>query len=475
MRPNRFIVWIFFSAFFCATLPARADSCYLFLSCAPDKNFHPVQCNNTGCTDASGADAVPLVTMYIENHGWAVFANLEGVRQPQIMLPINFYRAWLEFSDAGHAWQEQQKTAILHKIEELGKSKRPLLIVVYIHGWHNNADNNNPETDRSRNAVKFDYFLARHADQARRLFEQRGHATPPAVLGIYVGWRGDSLTTPGLKMTTIGDRAEAANRLAENHLYSTDLGPSLRDIASALHRADPNGRMMVVGHSLGGRIVTRLFMGDIAQGKEQPLGKNSLLVALEPAIGADCYDQTLGPTHKGKGGPPTFASVTSQSDSAVGWIYRIGSVIIPDCDSSSPAHGVSIGDYDAYLTHQVLYNYDEKKLIAPDPSVTFPPDNSPDNWFEVAGRKSVIYRKRNAQCDENNVVACYDSGDAQTYTMDFLARANVAHAGPVWNVLTDTTVIDLENDPGTINGEHNGYVSTNLTRALIEILYAKTP
>jgi pimeloyl-ACP methyl ester carboxylesterase len=97
------------------------------------------------------------------------------------------------------------------------------------------------------------------------------------VLGIYIGWRGDSLTTPGLKFSTIGNRADAADRLAANRdhdgMYS--LYSSLKDIANALHGADPDGRMLVVGHSLGGRIVTRLFMNDIAMGEVRPLGNGS--------------------------------------------------------------------------------------------------------------------------------------------------------------------------------------------------------
>jgi pimeloyl-ACP methyl ester carboxylesterase len=377
-------------------IPAQADSCYFILSCAPDTIFHPVICADGKCKSSTGSDAVPLVSMYVENHGWDVYpANI----YPKILLQTDYYRAWLEFNDAGHAFGPDQKTAILQKIEELKKSNRPILVVVYIHGWHNNADNSNPESDASRNAVKFDYFIARQADEARRLFEQRGVATTPVVLGIYVGWRGDSLTTPGLKMTTIQNRAEAANRLASNRQQADDLYPSLKEIAQALHEADPHGRMIVVGHSLGGRIVTRLFMDDIAKGDIQPLGKNSLLVALEPAVGADCYDKALGPQHAGVAGPPVFISVTSQNDSAVGYIYHLGSILIPDCDASSASHGNSIGNYDPYLTHSITYpEYHEGKIDPTQLSEAFPAANAANNWFDSLGKKNIIYTMRYVHC-----------------------------------------------------------------------------
>jgi hypothetical protein len=59
--------------------------------------------------------------------------------------------------------------------------------------------------------------------------------------------------------------------------------------------------------------------------------------------------------------------------------------------------------------------------------------------------------------------------------MQFDPRANTKHAKPVWNVLTDVSVIDLTKNPDTVDAHHNGYISTNLTRALIEILYARSP
>jgi pimeloyl-ACP methyl ester carboxylesterase len=473
---KRLIALAFLSITCFATIPAKADRCYLFLSCAPDKQFHPVTCNNGNCKNAAdGGDAVSPVTMYIENHGWDAYSYNKN---PDMLRPIEFYRAWLEFNDAGHAFGSEQKTAILQKIAELGQSNRPVFIVVYIHGWHHNADNSEPERNPSSNAVKFDYFMARQADQIRRLFEQRGIATTPTVLGIYVGWRGDSLTTPGLKYTTIGNRAEAANRLAANRSEPDDLYRSLIEIAQALHKTDSHGRMIVVGHSLGGRIVTRLFMEDIAKGKVQPLGKNSLLVALEPAVGADCYDHTLGPQHAGTLAPPTFISVTSQSDDSVGWIYQKGSFIIPDCDSASPAHGLTIGNYDDYMTHKITYEHRKRpddKVKAAALLGAFPPVNTPENWFSSLGKKTVTYKMRDLHCPYKDVSKCYDPRSLDIYTMDFSALKNIQHAGPVWNVLTDKSVIDLIHDPDTLSSRHNGYISTNLTRALIEILYANSP
>ena len=472
MSPFR-LMTIVASSFLCfVAVPAMAESCFLLLSCAPDKLFHPVKCKGDRCTTEAGGDPVPLVSMFVENHGWAVYpTNI----YPKLLLPTDYYRGWLEFNDDGRAFDNFHKLAILGKIGELKKKGTSILIVVYIHGWHNNADNSNPTI--VNNAVKFDYFMARQVDEVRRLFEQRGEITTPAVLGVYVGWRGDSITTPKLSTMTIANRAAAADRLALNR-GADDLYQSLKAIAEAMHEADPDGRMLVIGHSLGGRIVTRLFLDDIAKGDFQPLGKNSLLVAMEPAVGADCYDKVLGGSHNGRTGTPTFISLASEDDDAVRKIYRTGSFLlsIPDCDSSSPSHGRAIGDYDAYLSHRLTYNdYHDGSLPAARFSETFPVTDSKLNWFSSLGDKPIIYRMRDIHCREKDISACY-VGDSQFYTMHFTQLDNIHRDGPVWSIRTDKSVIDIPSgDHAAVDALHNGYISTNFTRALIEMLYAHNP
>jgi hypothetical protein len=119
--------------------------------------------------------------------------------------------------------------------------------------------------------------------------------------------------------------------------------------------------------------------------------------------------------------------------------------------------------------------YHHGVINASNSKTAFPPANSPDNWFASTGPKTISYKMRDLQCPYRNLAACYDDSDADIYTMDFEPKDNFGHAGPVWNILTDRSTIDLTNDPGTLNALHNGYISVNLTRAFIELLYANSP
>jgi pimeloyl-ACP methyl ester carboxylesterase len=437
----------------CAALGAPglacAETCYLVLRCAHDGIYHPVKCDEDGCKTADGDEAVREVNVYVGARGWGVEREQSPSRRE-----TPFYQAWLEFMDEfdkdGREANAFQKEAIRRKIAALGKQKKTIFVVVFVHGWHNNADNSMRDHDPSPDSVKFDHLMGRHAEQVRRLFEQRGVEPIPAVLGIYVGWRGDSLTTPGMSYLTLSDRAGAADRLADplnsdqNSLYN-----SLKYIADVLHAADPNGRMLVAGHSLGGRIVTRLFMDDIAGGNVQPLGPNSLLVAMEPAVGADCYDKLLGAQQKpdGRSGPPAFISITSRNDGAIEWLYPWAARLfrVGNCDDFSRARGVTVGSYGDYLTHELRYplHWDGGSKDGPSEGVAFPPVDSKYNWFSKPDRKTIAYKERKLDCQSD----CYnyntDLHSADRYVMEFKELGNARRAGPVWNILTDKTVIDM--------------------------------
>src|SRR4030088_2483076 len=79
-------------------------------------------------------------------------------------------------------------------LEMMHEAKRPLLFV-YIHGWQNNAT--------SSDVWCFEHFL----DSVSRSAEFTGRKVN--VLGVYVAWRGTTLTVPGLKFFTFWSRKSA--------------------------------------------------------------------------------------------------------------------------------------------------------------------------------------------------------------------------------------------------------------------------
>lgn len=460
------------------------ESCYLVLSCAPDKSFHPV---------TPGKNPVPLKTMFVENHGWDAIADLKETESPSIYRPTPFYKAWLEYNDAGKPFSPDQKNAILTKLEELKKNKKPVLVVTFIHGWHNNADDSRTGSEEDwlkKNSVKFDNFIARHADQMRRLYEQRGIRDIPTVLGVYVGWRGDSLTTAGLNFLTIGNRAAAADRLGSDR-KGQNLYADLKAIADAARGVDAESRMLVVGHSLGGRVLSRLFLDDIVKGAKEPLGPNTLAVAIEPAIGADCFDDafkaTRDPLDK-----PAFISITSEHDGALSTVYKWGgSFLVKDCNPASHASGVTIGNHHDYLTHRITFTHKKEGSLvkpiklpedydAPDGHSDYPRNASSKNWYQLLKTRTLAYTMTDLNCKPTTPVdLCFNKTSVEFYTMNIKVKKAFGRSSRVWNIVTDSNTIDIQKPPTTIAGKldtkHNGYVSVNLTRILTEYMYPNTP
>ena len=167
-----------------------------------------------------------------------------------------------EFDDQG--WtsgaddSNGQIQTIMGKLDTLSKSSN-VLVVVFVHGWHHNAHDNDCNVREFRGMVR---------DLSER------YATPAKgphwkVFGIYVGWRGESIPVPGLRQTTIFARKFAAERVAKGSVR--ELFARLKLLESH-HRQGPDlVRTIVTGHSFGGLIafhsLSQSLLEDVVFGK----------------------------------------------------------------------------------------------------------------------------------------------------------------------------------------------------------------
>jgi hypothetical protein len=461
-----------------ATAETGAD-CAFWQNCLPDKAYH--------------SDNIASVTMMVENHGWDVLRP-EAKPSEKVYRPTPFDKAWLEYGENGAPFGDQQKQAIIKRIRSYGDEKRPVFVVAYVHGWHHNANDKDPLVP-GNNAIKFDYFMARQADQLRRNFEQQGNSKVPAVIGIFIGWRGERYSNSPMNMASIKDRAEAADRLGlgrrSNPDLKSDLGHDLKDIADAVRAGSPDGRIMVVGHSLGGRVLTRAFVDDVTNTNTTPLGSGSLIVTLNAAVGADCFDRIYLNGGKSDGDAPFWINVTSKDDDATNKIYHTAAWIPgfkpPSCDGGSKARGIAIGHYPDYVTHNLTFEErkagkfplnaaEAKTLGLPDTAPGFPPLAGKTDWFRQTKMDGVLgYRMFDLENCPYKIEACY-TRDSLFYAVNFSSGAIKSN---VWNIVTDKNTINLADQKdrkpqeGTVDAKHNGYVSTNLTRLLVEIVYRK--
>ncbi len=216
----------------------------------------PLDCRSAS-TERASATAGPsyaytLHTIEFDDQGWSRY--LPGAQVSQMDSALNAIRARLERNASGAAPPNLQ-------------------IVVYVHGWKHNAgaDDSNVENFRA---------LLRQVST----IEDNGAGSRREVVGVYVGWRGDSLRLPDpIKSATFWDRKNTAAEVAQGtvrELFArldaiADSANAnwlqLRGTAARAQRApDPSAaaavkrvRVMYLGHSFGGHILLTALGGSV--------------------------------------------------------------------------------------------------------------------------------------------------------------------------------------------------------------------
>jgi pimeloyl-ACP methyl ester carboxylesterase len=155
---------------------------------------------------------------------------------------------FIEFDDQGQLWDRKQMSDVVGKLAAEAGTKE-LLTVVFVHGWKHSAA---PGDD---NISTFRKVLARLSDSEANIAKLTG-SPPREVAGVYLGWRGGSVTVPLLKELTFWDRKNTAQKVG--HGGVTEVLSRLEQIKHDKESTEPGQsrtRLVVVGHSFGGAVV----------------------------------------------------------------------------------------------------------------------------------------------------------------------------------------------------------------------------
>ncbi len=160
----------------------------------------------------------------------------------------NYLLGFIEFDDQGQLWDRKQMAAVTGALAgEAGT--RPLLMVVFVHGWKHSA------APGDANIETFRRVLADLSDSEAQIARLTGEE-PREVAGVYLGWRGGSVTMPLLQELTFWDRKNTAQKVG--HGGVTEVLSRLETIKYAKESIEPGRsrtRLVVVGHSFGGAVV----------------------------------------------------------------------------------------------------------------------------------------------------------------------------------------------------------------------------
>jgi len=179
--------------------------------------------------------ALPLILTGIFGCA-SIRPKYEGGQRNILNNDTQYKLAAIEFGELG-SYADPYKGELNNTIQLLRNTERPLL-VVYIHGWLNNAT--------SGDVGKFKGFLSRLSQSKQVILRHYN------VFGVYFAWPGKTLEIPYLEDLTFWNRKQAAERIAGNG----DCLDAIEQLSQAA-RLHQNSYVFLIGHSFGGLILER--------------------------------------------------------------------------------------------------------------------------------------------------------------------------------------------------------------------------
>ncbi|GAB5495048.1 MAG: hypothetical protein Phyf2KO_01280 [Phycisphaerales bacterium] len=241
-----------------------------------------------------------------------------------------FDLAIIEFDDHGVFWKIEQLEDTLEMIRERNaSSQRGILVVLYVHGWRNNADPNQDDGD----LVRFQSTLSHIAGN----FANSEAPTPDRVIGVFLGWRGNTSNIPIQNKLTFWGRRSTAERVASLNMRET--------MFSVMREAKSRdlSKCIVVGHSMGGLIVGKTLAPSVttlllANGDEGARIPADLVLLQNPALDGLSSLQFIDFLKRNKARAelrssdgtrfnapgPVVVSITSEADRATSFAYPLG-------------------------------------------------------------------------------------------------------------------------------------------------------
>ena len=308
---------------------------------------------------------------------------------------VDEYRlSFVEYDDKGQLRDRKQMDAVLDEYWRLAKDD-DVLLITFVHGWHHSAQ---PEDG---NIASFRKMLAEVSKMEAAGSKQQGRSKRK-ILGLYIGWRGDSISVPYINSVTFWDRKNTAHNVGQQGV--TEMLLKLEEIVNVkigMEEENPppmNSRLVVIGHSFGGAVVYASLQKVLAdrfidsrRGKlvrDDAKGFGDLVVLMNPAFEALRFSALYDLSQEGCRGYfntqlPKLAILTSEADYATKYAFSIGRFFSTFFDShvsldrhyctkpgnkgmqamrisEGEADRNTVGHFRPYLTHRLNPTKDKK-------------------------------------------------------------------------------------------------------------------
>ena len=393
-------------------------------------------------------------------------------RTPEVSADPAYTLHFVEFDDQGWLYpgpkddgyiaemgsaHGQLDRAVEDVAARLARNERVLLLV-YVHGWKHGAAHDDRDVKRFRQMLSDAALLD-------------GKRAGRSVVGIYIGWRGAgrfSRSNP-LVYLTFWTRKNAALHVSEG--APRELFARIRALRERWNEGDagrPRLRTVVMGHSFGGWLVfsalspavLELFAkqadaGDSAEAWRRARLKSAadIVILVNPAFEATRYEPLYRLAQKvrlSEYEPPSLLVVTSKADAATGTVFPLGRFFNTlfqrpfVSDQEAYAAMRTPGFVERYVTHSLS---GERADASKCPG-----------WRGDPGAEEE--KTRSARMLENGVreKKHYDQWRAYNnkslkagWQWQYCGGTTLRHKAhpphsPVWNVVTDGTVIPNHSD-----------------------------
>lgn len=244
-------------------------------------------------------------------------------RQASIERTDRYDIAYIELSDQGWLHFRDQVERAFRLLNQPDAAQREVQVVLFVHGWQHSAEFEDFDVTRFREVV-LPAFAGQHPERR--------------TVGIYIGWRGQSITWQGLNTLSFYDRKFTAEHVARGSIR--EVISRLRVLQDSDGRApgQPRVHVTLAGHSFGGLIVFNaiaesLMDSLVRAGATGPLRPSvDLVVLLNPAFEASRFEPLFQIARRNIGGsggdaPPIFVSITSAADNATRLAFPLGRTI----------------------------------------------------------------------------------------------------------------------------------------------------
>ena len=291
----------------------------------------------------------------------------------------NYLLGFIEFDDQGQLWDRKQMDAVVGKLyEQVGA--QDLLMVVFVHGWKHSAAPGDKNIDTFREVLA---NVAKAEAQQSRL----AGVPPRQVAGVYLGWRGGSLTVPWIENLTFWERKNTANKVG--HGGVTEVLTRLELIKLDKDSTVQSGsrtKLAVVGHSFGGLVVNAALSQILEARFVRTIGPDgratnaegfgNLVVLINPAVEALAYAPLSDmSTERGSyfdNQLPVLVALTSEADMATRyafpagrWVSTLFEKTVPSIErrnrftgkteaiDENDANVTAVGHFESYRTHRL--------------------------------------------------------------------------------------------------------------------------